>query len=55
MKVFLGVVLLALLALGVVLPSVRSGSFTADVSAMTTVAVCAVIAGTVLGMGERKE
>ncbi|MBM7811227.1 hypothetical protein [Saccharothrix algeriensis] len=47
--------LLVLLASGVVLPSVRSGSFTADVSAMTTVVVCALVGGTILGMGDRKE
>lgn len=48
------VVVLALLVLGVLLPSLRADGFTADISNLITVVMAAVIAGTLLSIGTRK-
>ena len=50
-----GVAVLALVLLGVVLPSLRAGEFTLSIPTLITVAVAAVIAGTVLGVGTRRQ
>ncbi|MGI5499826.1 hypothetical protein [Lentzea sp. CA-135723] len=49
-----GVAVLALVLLGVLLPSLRAGGFAVSVPTLVTVAVAAVIAGTVLSLGTRR-
>jgi hypothetical protein len=51
---FAGVAVLALVVLGVLVPSLRAGELTASVTALTTVVVAAVIAGTLLSVGTRE-
>ncbi|MFD4672492.1 hypothetical protein ACFWNN_22390 [Lentzea sp. NPDC058450] len=49
-----GVAVLALVLLGVLLPSLRAGELTVSVPTLITVVVAAVIAGTVLSLGTRR-
>lgn len=48
-----GLTLLAMVVLGVLIPSMRENSFTVSATALTSVALAAVIVGTVLGVGAR--
>lgn len=54
MSLLLAVALLALVVLGFLLPSLRSGGFTINPTAVTSVVIAAIIAGTVLGVSARK-
>ena len=51
---FLFGVLLALVALGVLMPSVREGALAVNVSTMITVVVAAVVVATLSGVATRK-
>ncbi|ANZ39668.1 hypothetical protein BBK82_30115 [Lentzea guizhouensis] len=51
---FLGGVLLALVALGVLIPSVREGGLAVNISTMITVVVVAVVAGSLSGVATRR-
>ncbi|MFE9749013.1 hypothetical protein ACFYOT_29245 [Saccharothrix saharensis] len=54
MSLLLAVALLALVVLGFLLPSLRGGGFTVNPTAITSVVVAAIIAGTVLGVSARR-
>ncbi len=53
-SLLLAVALLALVVLGLLLPSLRGGGFTVSPTAITSVVIAAIIAGTVLGVSARK-
>ncbi|MCR3752186.1 hypothetical protein [Lentzea californiensis] len=49
-----GLALLALVVLGFLIPSTRAGEFTINGTALSSVIVAAIIAGTVLSVGTRR-